>query len=47
LHAHRRLHPRLLGLQPSATGAAGGKETGQSITRYIIVVDAFTPPTRS
>jgi predicted SprT family Zn-dependent metalloprotease len=30
-----------IGLQPSATGAPGGKETGQSVTHYIIPGGAY------
>jgi hypothetical protein len=31
-----------IGLQPSTTGDAGGKETGQSVTHYLIPGGAFT-----
>jgi hypothetical protein len=31
-----------VGLQPSSTGAVGGKETGQSVTHYIIPDGAFS-----
>jgi SprT-like family len=32
---------KALGLQPSSTGAVGGKETGQSVTHYIVPGGAF------
>ena len=37
-----------IGLQPSTTGEPGGKETGQSVTHYIIPGGEYAPrPTRS
>jgi hypothetical protein len=32
---------KTVGLQPSSTGAVGGKETGQSVTHYIIAEGPF------